>query len=218
MDLLDLDLARVQAPSIMADDAMAAAATAAQVQLVAVSRLMDNVAIWARLDALTEPMLSTLAWQLHVDDFEGWSLAETDDQKRALIRESLLIHRYKGTRWSLERMFALLGMSGTVSEWFEYGGDPYRFRVDLALTRATDAVFPDKVLNLIDALKNVRSHLDQLRIVPTVTGGPKVASVSWAAAAVTVRPPLATEVTASGGPRIGVGSYAVATITLYPEA
>lgn len=170
MDLLDFSFLGLLPDSITADPRVVAAADLVEEQLTAVSRVIRNVEIWARLDEIGEPLLSTLAWALHVDDFEGWALAENEAQKRRLIRESLIIHRYKGTRWSLARLFTLLDMRGYVQEWFEYGGQPYLFRVDLYLTRSVDGTLAENVLALIDALKNVRSHLDRLRIILETRG------------------------------------------------
>jgi phage tail P2-like protein len=216
MDLLDFDFSTLLPGSLTADDAMLAAASAVERQLLAVSGLMRNVAIWSRLDEMTEPLLSTLAWQLHVDDFEGWAFAETDEQKRRLLRESLLIHRYKGTRWSLERVFTLLDMRGEAVEWFEYGGDPYRFMVDLYPLRALGETFSDEVLALIDALKNVRSWLDRLRIIPETTGTIHTAAIAWSSQVVAIRPPLVTDVANTGPVRTAAGCAAIMEATLYP--
>jgi phage tail P2-like protein len=58
-------------------------------------------------------LLPYLAWALSVDEWdEAWSEA----QKRTTVKESLLIHRRKGTLWSVKRVLALQGFVATVQE------------------------------------------------------------------------------------------------------
>lgn len=54
-------------------------------------------------------LLPWLAWALHVTDGEGWSLAETEAQKRALIARSIELHRKKGTVWSVIEALRAIG-------------------------------------------------------------------------------------------------------------
>jgi phage tail P2-like protein len=50
--------------------------------------------------------LPWLAWELHVDN---WNIAESEEQKRAVIRSSVAVHRKKGTPWSIREVFRTLG-------------------------------------------------------------------------------------------------------------
>lgn len=160
-------------------------------------------------------VLEYLAWEHHID---FWERATTREAKIAMINACYDAHRYKGTRYGMEQLFTLLDAPGAVAEWFEYGGDPYYFRVDLVWRgRPWEPSSPDTVLDLIERLKNVRSWLDRLRVIPETTGATRTASVAWSATTITVRPPIATEVSASGGPRIGVGCWATSAVTLYPS-
>lgn len=36
--------------------------------------------------------LEMLGWQFHI---EGWELAQTDEEKRTLIKKAIELHRYK---------------------------------------------------------------------------------------------------------------------------
>ena len=165
MDLFDFTLLDLLPESITSDTRIQAAAELVEAELKAVSGAIGNVAIWSRLDELTEPVLSTLAWALHVDDIEGWDLVETDAQKRAILRESLVLHRYKGTIWSIERVLGLLGLSATIREWFEYGGDPYKFMLEVGVSdREITADLLQRLMALVNEYKNVRSWLDEILV------------------------------------------------------
>lgn len=154
---------------------------------------IGNVLIWSRVDGLEEPLLSNLAYQLHLEGYEGWQLAETLEQKRRLVKEAVLLHFYKGTRWSLERIFELLDMRGLITEWWEAPDDPtfkpYEFDMDIDVARSIGEGFFQQLLDLIDALKNIRSHLRKARVFMTARSTiPRVASVLLGGATVTLRP------------------------------
>ena len=59
-------------------------------------------------------------------------------------------------------MLELLFLSGKVEEWFEYEGEPYRFKVEVILDRELTAETVQKLYALINEYKNVRSWLDDL--------------------------------------------------------
>jgi phage tail P2-like protein len=149
--------------SIRDDPQMRAASQALDALFAESSAQIRQVLIWARIDELEEPMLSNLAYQLHLDGYEGWGMAQTLEQKRRLVRNAIILHFHKGTRYSLERIFELLDMRGDVVEWWESDEPiedfpPYTFDIDVQATRSIDDRFYTDVFNLIYALKNVRSQ------------------------------------------------------------
>lgn len=118
-------------------------------------------------------ILPWLAWAVSVDIWNNdWSEAT----KRSVVRESVLVHMKKGTLGGLRRTLASFGFAEIrIEEWFEYGGDPYTFRVY--------AVFQEDGLSMTDAnliysaimqTKNLRSHLNYFRPeLETQTNRPK---------------------------------------------
>lgn len=58
-------------------------------------------------------LLPWLAWALHITDGEGWALAETVAQKRALIARSIELHRKKGTVWSVVEALRSIGFGAS---------------------------------------------------------------------------------------------------------
>jgi phage tail P2-like protein len=75
------------------------------------------VSLW-NADTCPAELLPYLAWALSVDEWsDGWSV----DQKRAVIRESRLIHRQKGTPAAIKRALAALGQAdATIIERGDY--------------------------------------------------------------------------------------------------
>lgn len=116
-------------------------------------------------DKVEESALIHLAEQFHITGNEGWLSCTTLEEKRDLIKNSLNLHRFRGTKFSLRRVLEILGLNGNISEWFEYGGKPYHFRVSIDMnTKSFDAVTEQSLLDLITENKNVRSKLETLTV------------------------------------------------------
>jgi len=116
--------------------------------------------IYANIDGLEEEILDILAYDLHVEWYDyGYDLAA----KRETIKNSILVHRYKGTKYSVETALqSVLGESG-IDEWFEYGGKPHRFRVYIDTTQPRPMVLSEAIKN-IGMYKRLSSWLDGIII------------------------------------------------------
>lgn len=82
------------------------------------------------IDGVDASALPALAYQFNVLDPE-WNLVTTEQQKRQLIKNSLELHRYRGTPWAIRNVFELLGIYAELSEWFEFGELPGRYMIKL---------------------------------------------------------------------------------------
>jgi phage tail P2-like protein len=149
--------------SISGDDTIIAAARALDGVLEETRAGIENVLLFSRIDEIEEPLLSELAWQLHVDYWDpDFSLVT----KRELIRNAIPRHRKKGTPAAIEAMLRAVAGSGYVSEWFEYGGDPYWFRVEMNLAEVSLSFMELGVTEtIIDICRNTRSHCEPVRFV-----------------------------------------------------
>lgn len=61
------------------------------------------------VDLVKPALLPTLADQFSLLDEAVWLLAESEDAKRNLIKNSAQLHRYKGTPWAIREVIRLLG-------------------------------------------------------------------------------------------------------------
>jgi len=124
--------------------------------------------IYSRIDELPEPILDLLAWQFHVESYE---LASSIEEKRNLIKKAIELHRYKGTKWAILQVLKALNLSGEIKEWFQYQGEPYRFKIDLGVQdREITPELRDKLINLINEYKNERSWLEEIILSYLATG------------------------------------------------
>jgi len=138
--LLELSLYDIVPPSIAGDPQVKAMMTAIDPELQSVSRDIGETLIISRIDELPEEVIDLLAWQWHVDFYE---LARTLEMKRAAVKESIAWHRKKGTVWAIEKALEMLGIKGTVIEWWKIpGAAPYTFAVEAEITDNYWTLFP----------------------------------------------------------------------------
>lgn len=138
------------------DPKMIALARVAAKELLEVSGLAKTVLIYSRIDELPEEMLDILAYDLHVDWYDYTYTLET---KRNVLKSSVGIHKKMGTKYAVETALQDVYKTAKVEEWFEYGGEPYTFRVHVAvgnngLTEGADR----EIARNMQFYKNIRSH------------------------------------------------------------
>ncbi len=123
----------------------------------------EFIPLYTRMDQINDSeILDLLAWQFHI---EGYELAQSVKEKRALIKSAIELHRYKGTKYAIKKVLEALGLEGQVKEWFEYNGKPYHFKVDIfAKNKLIEPETEQKLLKLIEQYKNVRSKLEKVSI------------------------------------------------------
>ncbi|WP_043617823.1 phage tail protein I [Chromobacterium violaceum] len=170
------------------------------------------------VDQVEADFLPLLAEQLHVAGDEGWQLAAGEAQRRDLIKQAIELHRYKGTRWALQRVLATLGLDGRISEWFEYQGRPFHFKVDLDLSgRGLGEATYRALRQMLDQYRNARSRLESLDLrVELRERLPVVAAVSAGGEVASVYPQARRELRQQGPLRLGAAHGGVETVTVLP--
>ena len=128
-------------------------------------------------DNVPSEVLPHLAEQYHIMGNEGWLFANSDEEKKALIKSAINIHRYKGTKYSLIKVLELLKINGIIQEWFEYGGEPYYFKIVMNVSETPLSYDRINLLfELINEYKNERSWLEAAEIILTSFSSQKTAS------------------------------------------
>lgn len=116
---------------------------------------------WNRIDELPEEYLDGLAKELNIPWYSTSAELET---KRAVIKNSDLVHKLLGTKEAVEMVINDYFGSGEVREWFEYDGKPYHFRVvsDEPERLADNA---ELFLHLLNSIKRKSAWLDALAVL-----------------------------------------------------
>ena len=201
-DLQSTSLLDILPENLLADAQIYAAARALDDELQKVTVATRNALILPRIDELSEEVIDILAWQWSVDFYDELKgLAE----KRNAVKQSIAMHRIKGTRRAVELALHMVYTSGEVSEWFEYGGQPYYFRVRFIEPENIRTEDVDRVIRIINAVKNTRSWLESIGFTRHVPMGLYHGAVISTNKTYRLMPPRPHDVTIRSGTYHGVG-------------
>ena len=140
------------------DPDIIAASEAVDLGFLQLADEVNNVIILPRVDDVSEEILDHLAYFFHVDFYD---LSLDIETKRKLVKESVYIHQIKGTPLAVEILISTLFGEGEVSEWFEYGDTPYRFRV-ITGNESVTTERAEEFIRALNTVKNARSVLDRV--------------------------------------------------------
>ena len=209
-----LSLLDILPENLLADEKVYAAAKAVDDELQRLIASCVEVLHLPRLDELPEKVVDLLAWEWHVDFYEPSADIAT---KRQLVRESIAWHRIKGTKAAVEKMAQTVFKGGVVTEWFEYGGEPYHFRIDLLTAPNITQDDTARLLAVVNASKNVRSVLDELRFRREAQNDMYYASAPSIHTTYEIRPAEITDATAEARRYIGAAVSTHTAYEVYPD-
>ncbi len=121
--------------------------------------------IYSNLDGQPEDVIDLLAKELRTQYYSSTLDLAT---KRQLVKNTLIWYMGAGTPEAVEELVAAVFGNGQVEEWFEYGGDPYCFKIKVSssgLTQDTNALFT----SMIRQVKNARSHLESIEVISPIS-------------------------------------------------
>lgn len=167
LKLTDSTVTATLPSSIKHDEQVLAAARAIEERLREVSLKTDLLLLLPRLDELSEALVDELTWQYHVDFYD---YKADIAKKRALVRNAIAWHRYKGTPAAVEEVCTAAFKTAKVFENWEYGGEPYHFQVRLIEEGIPDQSVIDALIRAVNDTKNTRSWLDGLSFFREILG------------------------------------------------
>ena len=164
MKLGDLDFKRLL-PAFMRDDGAVTGLSLALNEIVPqLEGSIQTLSTWDSIDLLSEEELDALAWELNI---LWYDVGANIDTKRDVIKNSDLVYRRLGTKWAVESVIKSYFGDGYITEWFDYGGQPGRFRVYTANPSVSEERYGE-FLNLLEKIKRASAKFDGLYI--TLTG------------------------------------------------
>lgn len=157
----EADILRLLPPVLKKDECFVALGKVIAEQLAENRELSEKALIYPAIERLDEPVLDALAYDLNVPwyDYEG-----DIESKRNTIRECMQIHQFKGTKYAVQTALESVYEQVQVREWFEYGGEPYHFKVTI-YDSGSDAERRRRVLAKIKYYKNLRSVLEATEFI-----------------------------------------------------
>lgn len=205
--------------ALQGDDSIVALARAISSVLSGRVEEIDHLRIYPAIDQLDEPLLDILAHDFKVD---WWDADYTLEEKRKTLKDSWRVHKLMGTKAAVETAISAIYPNTKVLEWFEYGGEPYHFRLDINITDDyLQSARQRRVLERLNYYKNLRSHLDDLKYFmeaaagTTYAYGKTVGSYAQGIATIetpAVGPPQSVPSIIAGGHTVGVQIEAAMTI------
>lgn len=132
--------------------------------LLSFDKTIAEILIYPAIDMLGSELINTLAIQMHCDFYDDTLPLAV---RRNLVKNSIAWHRIKGTPAAVEQMIQTVYQTGVVEEWFDYGGEPFFFKVNLGDSQITTQKIKN-LIKMINASKNVRSWLEVLRFSKSI--------------------------------------------------
>ncbi|MCX2689615.1 phage tail protein I [Pseudomonas sp. DCB_CB] len=126
--------------------------------------------------------LPWLGWAWKV---EGWEAANTNAQRRELVREAIPVHKTKGTVGAIRRVLKAVRVNADFKEWHQIpNAAPYTFQVTAWANENREGegsiISPqlgERIRALVDSAKNERSHYE-FRLGARFDGGFVLANAS----------------------------------------
>ena len=161
IDFKSIKLSDIMPPNLLADETVRKAASAIDIELNKIADLTNECYLINNLEILPENIIDMLGWQWHVDYYDNTLPLQN---KRRLVKESIRVHKTKGTAWAVENVVKSALGDSRIEEWYEYGGEPYTFRIINEVNTVGKSISMDKLVKCINSVKNVRSHLDGITL------------------------------------------------------
>ena len=154
-----IDLTRALPPTLKNDEDMLSLARVIAGELQETGRLIRQNIIYPRIDELPENVLDILAYDLHVDWYDFDYPIEA---KRGVIKDSVKVHKRLGTVYATLTALRSVYPNSEIEEWFDYGGEPFLFRVVIDVTKAKAPAEYFQIKRAIDAYKRLTAHMESL--------------------------------------------------------
>jgi P2-related tail formation protein len=159
INLYDSNITDILPGSLVADPNVIAVGYAIQQGVRRLIEYCRNISVYATIASAPDDVLDMLAVELNTQYYEDTLDIET---KRKLVANTLIWFAKSGTPAAVEELIAAVFGEGKIEEWFEYGDDPYYFRI---VTNAT--MTPDmntQFTSMLNMVKNARSRIRAIDI------------------------------------------------------
>ncbi len=161
-NLASVSLKSFLPPNLLKDEENAVLIEVMDKQIAKLYTSMVDCMIMARIDELDHDMLDLLATQY---DTPFYSQELTLEQKRDLIKNTISIHKQNGTVGAVESALRSIFNTGTISEWHEYEGNPYHFKIKLDGNKfSLGRNHSKQIETIVNKTKNIRSRLEKVEI------------------------------------------------------
>lgn len=122
--------------------------------------LQDGIDTVTSVDKMPEWMLDELAWEQNI---AWWDSDYSLEEKRKTIKDCRKVYRTIGTKAAVETAISAIYPDTKVSEWWEYNGSPFHFKLLINSTfEIINSEKHNRVIEKLNNYKNLRSVLDDV--------------------------------------------------------
>ena len=155
--IYDMDWESLLPEPLYSDKRIFATAKAIAEQKRKISAAIWNARVWLEIDNLPERILDLLAYDLDIKWYSGDYTLET---KRNILKSAFQVYKTLGTTGAVKRALKDIYENAEVYEWFQYGGEPYRFRVLIDTTPMRENLSHRQIIEAIETYKPLRAWAD----------------------------------------------------------
>ncbi|MDO4285164.1 MAG: phage tail protein I [Eubacteriales bacterium] len=160
--LQDSDIRQIVPQHIRNDPRVQALGYAMHRQMAQWMQTADLTGIYDAIDKIPDAVLDLLAVELRAPYYDA--AAMSTDRKREAIKNALYWHYHAGTLRTVQELVEFVWGPCKVLEWFQYGGAPYTFEIELFDLNNIIADDPmNAFLAALMKVKNTRSWLTAIR-------------------------------------------------------
>lgn len=163
MSIYNPDILKLLPQFMRNDQANIALAEAVNALIAVPAQKSKILKKWNQFDNMDHDQLNEMAWEFNID---WWDSSLPLDRKRAILKTCYRVHEKRGTKWAVEELITSVFGMGKVIEWFEYGGQPFYFKIITNATLTEDGM--KFFLNMIDKVKNARSHVESIEVTRSI--------------------------------------------------
>lgn len=123
---------------------------------------LQSVVFWADIKTASDMLLNSMAAEIDCPFYEnGMSI----EQKRELIAVSDIYNSRTGTTSAVDKLIAAAFKNGNIQEWYEYGGNPYCFKINMDSSSSKSEMNDfNYFFSMLRKIKNARSKLEVINI------------------------------------------------------
>lgn len=174
---------------------------------------IERLTTWDQIDHLSEEELDELAWELNI----LWYETDADISiKRDVIKNSDKVYQHLGTKWAVENVIKSYFTTGYIKEWFQYDGQPGRFRVYSENPAITGEKLPS-FLNLLYKIKRASAKLDAVWLELESQGTVTFGAASELSGRMELWPLVPREIRDTGTVTHGAGTEIVEKMGVLPQ-
>lgn len=129
-------------------------------QIKRMHKLAKQITVWSDLDNVDPKYYDSLAMTIQAPYYKSEYI---NKQKLGLIKSALLTRRNAGTIKAIEELLSHTLSAASFIPWYEYGGEPYFFRVTADSDEIDDGSMGE-FIRKISAVKSARSIFDGIVI------------------------------------------------------